>query len=192
MKEVPIEFLHQVESDIQRINAICSGQPSEMELIDLHREIDGRYQSCIINWGQSMWNYSDKFGFTYTYLGIDAAIDNLKSMKAKLSTYKYLVNAIPNKMPAMATVNVNIQNDIELNVSIQNARSQIEDMTSLTVPQSKEILERLDLIESIMKSTDNKKTKWEKIGPIIKWLADKSVDIAIALLPLICKSFGLS
>ena len=36
-----------------------------------------------------------------------------------------------------------------------------------------------------MKSKDSKSKKWSKAKEIIKWIADKGVDVGIALLPLV-------
>ena len=44
--------------------------------------------------------------------------------------------------------------------------------------------------KAIVELKEPKKTKWQKIKPILTWLADKSVDVGIALLPLIMKIGG--
>ena len=53
--------------------------------------------------------------------------------------------------------------------------------------QNKNFLEKIDEIESIIKEDDSKKTKWEKFKPILTWLADKSFDVAMTILPLLLK-----
>ena len=54
MNEVPKEFLEMVENDIARIDqAVQSG--TNAERLELFREIDGKYQSCVMNWYNSMW-----------------------------------------------------------------------------------------------------------------------------------------
>ena len=49
---------------------------------------------------------------------------------------------------------------------------------------------QLEELKTIYKSKDSKKTKWAKVKPIMIWLADKSVDVGIAFLPLITSMFG--
>ena len=60
-------------------------------------------------------------------------------------------------------------------------------MTSLTNEETEEILAKISEIEEVVKSNDKKKTKWEKIKPVLGWLTDKSCDVGIALLPLLLK-----
>ena len=40
-------------------------------------------------------------------------------------------------------------------------------------------------LEKIVKSSDRKSKKWENAKGIVKWIADKGVDVGIALLPLL-------
>ena len=63
-------------------------------------------------------------------------------------------------------------------------------MESLTEDETKEAIYKIKEIETIYKSKDNKKKKWEKLRKIIIWLADKSVDLAIAYLPIITTSLN--
>ena len=60
-------------------------------------------------------------------------------------------------------------------------------MTSLTDEETQEIKAKLDELEKIVNSKDKKKTKWEKAKSILVWLADKSFDVGITLLPLLLK-----
>ena len=60
-------------------------------------------------------------------------------------------------------------------------------MSSLTEEEILEILEKLNQLEKIVNSSDRKSKKWSNAKGIIKWVADKSVDVGTALLPLILK-----
>ena len=60
-------------------------------------------------------------------------------------------------------------------------------MTSLTDEQTQDILSKVNEIESVVNSGSSKKSKWEKIKPILIWLADKSFDVAMTVLPLLLK-----
>lgn len=73
---------------------------------------------------------------------------------------------------------------------LSKARKQVEDMTSLTNIETQEILEKIIEIENAVKVNDSKKTKWEKIKPALKWLADKSLDVGMVILPLLLKLQG--
>jgi ribosome-binding factor A len=63
-------------------------------------------------------------------------------------------------------------------------------MTSLTDEQTKEALEKVSEIESVIKGEGSKKSKWEKIKPVLAWLADKSFDLAMTILPLLLQVQG--
>lgn len=188
MNKVPLEFLQIVENDIRNIEKILShATHDEDALKTLHMELDGKYQACVKDWGKSMYGFADKFGFNYEFLGDTSLLHNLSLMKAKLNTYRFQVNAISGVMPPSTNVTVNVDNNIKISITFDQARRQIEDMTSLTADQTQEALDRVNEIEKVMSSSDSKKTKWEKIKPVLKWLADKSVDVGKVLLPLLLK-----
>ena len=84
-------------------------------------------------------------------------------------------------------INTNtITNTVNFNAVVQN----IKDNESLTEEQTKEALQKIEELKLIYESKDSKKTKWDKVKPIMVWLADKSVDVGIAFLPLITSMFG--
>ena len=93
--EMPKEFYDMVCSDIKRIEE--SGSLSSAEQFKLHRELDGKYQSCIKDWYKSLWGFNPTIGSIH-YSSIDndqsCMQENLEMMKAKLETYKYGMNAI--------------------------------------------------------------------------------------------------
>ena len=72
-------------------------------------------------------------------------------------------------------------------MSFNMARETINSMTALTNEEIEEIQNRIDEIEEIVNSKETKSKKWSKAKEIIKWIADKGVDVGIALLPLILK-----
>ena len=111
MVQIPLEFIQMVENDIELINKLIDSEADEETLKSLHMELDGKYQACIKNWDNSMYGWVKNFGFSYEFLGVSSLLCNLKIMKAKLTSYKYQVNAIPNMVPD-TTVNVSIDNNI--------------------------------------------------------------------------------
>ena len=62
-------------------------------------------------------------------------------------------------------------------------------MTSLREQEIQEILEKVNELENIINSKERKSKKWESCNSIIKWIADKGVDVGISLLPLILQGF---
>ena len=174
---VPQGFLDMVSKDIERLSNV--GNLSEEELLTLHREIDGRYQACVKDWFIGFWGASNDGSLIYyKYLDTSSILDNFVLMKAKLEAFQYQMNAI--RLPEPASTQVNV-------TTFEQVRSQIEDMSSLTNEETAEILQKISEIENVVKSNDTKKNKWEKAKPVLKWLADKSCDVGIALLPLMLK-----
>ena len=72
-------------------------------------------------------------------------------------------------------------------ISFEDVKRLVKDMTGLSEGETDETLSKIDEIKSIVEQNESKKTKWQKIKPILIWLADKSVDVGCALLPLILK-----
>ena len=154
----------EIERDIRKIDEVLQKADSaEMEA--LHRYLDGKYQSGIMDWGHSMYGYIDGHGFSYEFLGADSIKDNLATMKPKLEGFIHGWNA--------------------KGKSSEETRQKIEDMTALSREQTDEILEKIDELEKISKESSSRKTKWEKVKPIIAFTLDKGADVAIAILSLI-------
>lgn len=180
------EFKKMISTDIERIKN--SNNMSDEEKLKLHRELDGRYQACIKDWYKGFWCADPDA----TYLSYNSLIDssvsvqeNLEMMRAKLETFQYQMNTTLQSEAQMPLVNVTT--NLNVNISFEQVRSQVEDMTSLTDEQTKEVLDKISEIENAINSTGSKKSKWEKIKPVLKWLADKSFDVGMALLPLLFK-----
>ncbi len=108
--------------------------------------------------------------------------ENLDMMKAKLETYKFQMNAVMGETPAQQ---INVTTNVNVTVTFEQVRSQIEDMTALSREQTDEILEKIDELEKISKENTSRKTKWEKVKPIIAFALDKGADVAIAILSLV-------
>ena len=179
----------EVRKDIQKIETV--DKTDEKALEELHRYLDGKYQGCIAEWGKSMWNYSKDSGFDYYLIGANTLLDNLNQMKPKLEAYALGWNASKKSSPSRSTathnVNVTVNNEININITFEQAREKVQNMTSLTDEQTQEILDKITELEEIINSKDKKKTKWEKAKSVLVWLADKSFDVGMTLLPLLLK-----
>lgn len=185
--EVSKEMLNMVESDIQRIsNSIIEGTADSRW--ELFRELDGRYQSCIKDFYKGMWQSvpgKDVLYFPRLKESPQYVLDNLKMVKAKLETYRFQANAVA--LPDIPQTNVNVTTNITISITFEEVRQKIQDMTSLTDEQTKEALEKINIIEKTVNSSDSKKSKWEQIKPVLVWLADKSFDVAMTIIPLLLK-----
>lgn len=187
--DMPKEFYDMVCADIERLSN--TQNLSDDERLKLHREIDGKYQACVKQWYDGLW-YNDKNAKMVFYGHLvehpNCVTENLEMMKAKLETYKYQMNAVQLPKPEVSNSQiVNVTNSVNVNVTFEQVRKEVEEMTSLTNEQTQEVLDKISEIEEVVKSKDSKKSKWEKVKPVLTWLADKSCDVGIALLPLLLK-----
>lgn len=178
-----------VRADIAKIDAALE-RKDEMELTALHRELDGKYQSCIRDWDKSMYGYFKDHGFNYEYLGIDSVCDNLATMRPKLESFVLGLNEVAIKgqtsFPKQSPdVNVTVNNTVNISISFEETRRKIEDMNALSQEQTDEIIAKIDELEAISKEPVSKKTKWEKVKPILAFVLDKGADVAIAIMTLI-------
>lgn len=191
-----------IDKDINSIKDVLNNKNVE-EMLKVHKYMDSKYQSKINTWGLSQYGWSDDLGFAYELIGESGISENLENMIGKLEGYKqYLdlrayeifngksssgVKIYNNNKNSNSNTNTNtITNTVNFNAVLQN----IKDNESLTEEQTKEALQKLEELKTIYKSKDSKKTKWAKVKPIMIWLADKSVDVGIAFLPLITSMFG--
>ena len=159
----------------------------------VHMELDGKYGAYVPDWTKGMFGYFEDFGFDHTALSISSLTNNLTLMKSKLEGYALGLTKPTQKVYSPNnSVNVNVSNTNEINVTVsfEQARQQIEDMTSLTDKETEEILAKITELEEIINSKEKKKTKWEKAKNVLIWLADKSFDVGMTLLPLLLKIQG--
>ena len=178
--------------DKQKIyKALTSNDEESMR--STHRYIDGKYSAYVPEWSKGMYGYILEFGFNYELLDETSLIHNLELMKAKLEGYAIGFERPSSRSYAPSNninVSVNNTNDVNVTISFEHVRRQIEDMSSLTNQETEEILAKIDELEEIINSNDKKKSKWEKTKPVLVWLANKSFDVGIALLPLLLKIQG--
>lgn len=79
------------------------------------------------------------------------------------------------------------ENHNSIDMSFNMARETINSMTALPNEEIEEIQKQINELEEIVSSKDSKSKKWSKAKEVIKWVADKGVDVGIALLPLVLK-----
>ena len=77
------------------------------------------------------------------------------------------------------------ENRNTISVSFDDVRRKIDSMTSLPYEDMEEIQAKIDELEKIVQSNDGRSKKWSRAKDIIKWIADKGVDVGISILPLL-------
>lgn len=184
MNEVPKEFLEMVENDIARIDqAVQSG--TNAERLELFREIDGKYQSCVMNWYNSMWETSKegKYIFYWELKGRPEEVtDNLKYAKAKLQTYRFQMNAVAVPQQPQTNISVTNTNQVNIGITFEEARQRIDDMTALDNDQANELKNTISELEAISKEKSSRRAKWEKVKPIIAGVLKFGADAALIVL----------
>ncbi len=184
------QIKREVKEDIIKIEEALS-KSDEKILHDVHMMIDGKYQTKIERWGLSQYGWRDSYGFHYGTLDFDSLKHNLQNMKSKLEGYiqdidlKPLTINKPTKSINVYNKNENNISNIVSNVNFNTVEEKIKECESLTEEETKEALKYLKELKEIYESKGNRKSKWEKAKKILIWLADKSVDIAIAFFPII-------
>ena len=117
---------------------------------------------------------------------------NLQQIYNKLCAFKALnypgLDAVAMSSPnTVVNITNNNENKNTMNVTFDSVRKTIDSMTSLPEEDIEEIKNKISALEEIVNSKESKSKKWSKAKDIIKWVADKGVDVGIALLPLILK-----
>ena len=181
------EFKGKILNDIKRIELQLNSGTSDSQWA-LFLDLNGTYQSCISGFYMGLLGVSSdgtKISLIHIKERPDWLKDNLSILKAKLSALLYGVNIL--HRDSVSQTQVNVSNYVSVNVSFDQVRKDISNMSFLSEDETNDILKRILVIENIINSNETKKKKWEKVGPILKWIADKGFDVGIALLPLILK-----
>lgn len=159
----------------------------------LQLELDGIYQAAIKNWGYSLLGYSQNKGFVYYSTGLseESVFQNLKVMKAKLIAFREGFNTIEieSGLVQSTDIRIDLQNKVNIELTFEDVRRNINEIGTLSQSETDELIEKVNMLEKISLSSDPRKTKWEKIKPIVINLLDKGVDIVIQILPIILQMF---
>ena len=112
-------------------------------------------------------------------------------MKQKLILFKAM--GYKNQFAEGATdAGITIHNenhiDVRFDITFSEARAKVENMTSLNEDEIQEILGKIDALEKIANSGDRKTKKWDNAKEIIKWVAEKGIDVAKIVIPLLLKT----
>lgn len=184
MNKLSNNFLDMLREDIKKAETLLSEKNDDDDFISLHKELDSKYQSCFDNWGDGMYGYNPDFGFHYEMI---SAKHNIEIMAGKMKAL--LAQGASFNKKSDININSHLSNSVDVNISItfDSAREKIENMTALSEMQIKEIIDKINDIQKIVESTESKHKKWNKLRDIMKWIADKGVDVGIALLPLLLK-----
>lgn len=172
------DFKSIIDEDISQCEyELKSGNKQSRE--DLHMILISKYGKIVDGFQDGLC------GLWFDDDGTDCKSD-LEIMRQKLLLFKAMEykNPYSENSSGITFNNIN-QLSATFNISFTEAKKQIENMTSLTDSEIVEIHTKIDELEKIIISSERKTRKWDKVKEIIKWVADKGVDVALTLLPLI-------
>jgi len=176
------EFKAIIEEDIAKCNyEIKSGSKQSRGV--LHATLVSKYGKIIDGFK------NDLRSLTYDDSGAYRT-QNLETMRQKLVLFQAM--GYENKYSENAgesgfTINNTNQMDVNIKITFPEARNQVVNMTSLKEEEIQEILQKIDELEKIVNSGDRKTKKWDNAKEIIKWIAEKGIDVGLTLLPLLLK-----
>lgn len=191
-KDPLFDFKVMYEEDLESLkNAISDSankETPEFAKLQLYKDVTAKYHPYIPKLSDGLYYYISSQAF-YDDVSGDSLFHNLRQVYNKMLSFKALgfpslQETIPQGAPMVQITNTN-ENKIDINISFNDVRRKIENMSALPDAEIEEILHKIDELEKIVKSSDRKSKKWENAKGVIKWIADKGVDVGIALLPLL-------
>lgn len=187
--DMSTDFTRMVDEDIEKCNLFEQENHNYQEKRKFFIELVGKYSAHIAGFGDGLYGYNNS---THSYdLELSDFDDNIIAIKFKLISYKN--NNYRNTKNIDNDVGLRISNTLTANqtqtltISFEEVKQKIKDMTGLSESETDETLARVNEIQNIVNQNESRKAKWQKVKPILNWLADKSVDVGCALLPLILK-----
>ncbi len=195
---VPEDFKKMIDEDIENLmdalSDVSNSETLEYAKVQLYKEITAKYHPYVPKLSDGLYGYLIDFAF-YEEVSDESLRHNLYQVCNKLKSFKAAGYPSLISINKQGTNNIvlNANNEIHnsnennnvINISFEQVRQQIEDMSSLPDSEIEEILNRVNELEKIVQSSERRTKKWENAKDIIKWMADKGVDVGIALLPLL-------
>ncbi|MPM08707.1 hypothetical protein SDC9_55021 [bioreactor metagenome] len=188
-------FTRMVDEDILRCEQFLAGGRDEKAGSELHLELAAKYPTYIAQFGAHLRKFNQQNGFVMLeYYDGDAISDDLIVMRSRLVAFKNHGYRNGNIMPEGGGRGVKLAPPAVQNptsgATFAEVRQRIQEMTGLTDAKTADVLEKVGALEAIVCSGEPKKAKWQKVRPILSWLADESADVGNVLLPLFMKIEG--
>lgn len=191
-KDPLFDFKSMYEEDLESLKQAISDSANEVtpEIAkqQLYKDVTAKYEAYVPKLNVGLYGYEEAIGIYDEVAGQELFYD-LRQIYNKMLTFKALgypalIETIPQSVPMVQITNTN-ENKVDINITFSDVRKEIENMSALPDAEIEEILNKINQLEKIVKSSDRKSKKWENAKGIVKWIADKGVDVGIALLPLL-------
>ena len=184
------ELRRMVDEDINRLENLLktslNEENTESEMQLLYKDLTAKYHSHIQGLGEGLYGYYNATGF-YDQVSGELLEHNLRQVCSKLKMFRFneCSTSFSARTGTGVQFSIHTHNHLTVNISFAQARQDIEDMPSLSPNERQKILDKINELERIVHSNDSKEGKWDQAKNIIKWVADKGVDVGIAFLPLL-------
>ncbi len=195
-----------IKQDIDRISDVVERNQLD-ELREVYHEMYSTYRSEIpgiddVGTLHPLWDSSVFFHNLNAHesqqLPKKEYPDNYKKNLIIIKSKLMLLLPAKGNQSSTNGVNVHIHNDntssatntvkMEINISYSDVKKQVEAMEdSIGYDEVLLIKAKIDELEKIIESSARRSEKWNKAKAIGKWIFDKSVDVGIAMLPLLLK-----
>jgi len=174
------KFIEIIDVDIQKGHEIIDNRRTS-ECNEFHVRLLSKYTPIIDGFDKHLRDLFYDNDKTY-------CMQNIKTMVEKLELFVAMgyKNRYSEKIPQTIINNSN-SNNIDLSITFETAKKQVEEMSALTDSEVEEVLKKIDELKEIVTSKDGKTKKWENAKGIIKWIADKGVDIGLIILQLLLR-----
>lgn len=191
-KDPLFEFKAMYEEDLKSLKEAISDSSNretfEIAKQQLYKDVTAKYDAYVPQFSDGLYGYEENYKF-YDELSGTELFHDLNQIYNKMLSFKTLgypslKETIPQSIPMVQITNKN-ENKVDINISFSDVRKEIENMSALPDAEIEEILNKISELETIIKSSERKSKKWENAKGIVKWIADKGVDVGIALLPLL-------
>lgn len=190
-KDPLYKFKEMMSKDIAHLKAVIEDDIAfdEKQKQQIYLSATAKYHPYVPHLGNGLYQYFAEQGFYDEVTGSSLEY-NLRQIYNKLLTFQSLnypgLGAVVASAPS-TVVNITNTNSNSMTVTFDSVRNVVDNMTSLPDEDIREIQNRIDELEEIVNSKATKSKKWSQAKDIIKWIADKGVDVGIALLPLLLK-----
>lgn len=184
----------EIRQDLVNLESILSEseKKTEEELRAYYHQLTTKYHGVYENLGDTLYEYdSNSQSYNPYALEKSSLIYNLESIKNRFEMF-INIGLKPSKKEKGDFINniqtsANAQASSTINLTFKSAMQDIENMTTLSDAQIKDILERINELEKIVSSSEKARTKWGKAKGILNWLSTQGVDVAMKVIPLLLK-----
>lgn len=187
--EVSEKLKTMIEEDIKKCNDYftSNGEESKIDAMELFDSLKTKYLDIIPSFSNGIKDHIGMSGGMRRRT-IDGGLSSIKS-KLEVFVANDYKGIIDKKSSRDININNTINNtnamEIDINIKVEQIIKNIQNNDYFTEKETEEIIDKVREISDILKQQVGRKEKWGKLKFILVWLAEKGVDVAVQLLPLI-------